>query len=59
MSPEGDVEKIITGIVATIAGSIGWWIGSGMGIMTAFIISTIATGFGAYYGRRFARNILP
>jgi hypothetical protein len=53
------VEKIITGIVATIAGSIGWWIGSGFGIMTAFVISTIATGFGVYYGRRFARNILP
>ncbi len=53
------MEKIITGIVATITGSIGWWIGSGLGIMTAFIISTIATGFGAYYGRKFARNILP
>ena len=55
----GDVEKIITGIAGTITGSIGWWLASSFGIMTAFIVSTIATGFGAYYGRKFAREILP
>jgi hypothetical protein len=53
------VEKIITGIAGTITGSIGWWLASSFGIMTAFIVSTIATGFGAYYGRKFAREILP
>jgi len=45
-------------IGATILGAIGWWIGDLVGFMTAFILSTIASGIGLYAGRRIARDYL-
>jgi uncharacterized membrane protein YbhN (UPF0104 family) len=53
------VEKVIVTIGATIGGSVGWWMGSGVGFMTAFFISIVGTGVGMYYSRRLAKNILP
>jgi len=43
---------------ATIAGSLGWWIGAFVGIMTAFFVSVIGSGVGMYFGRRIARHYL-
>lgn len=53
------MEKLIVIIGSTLGGSVGWWIGSGVGITTAFCVSMVGTGVGVYYSRRFARNILP
>lgn len=52
--------KLLGFIGATVGGAIGWWAGEQIGgMMTAFIISTIASGFGIYYGRKFAAQIEP
>lgn len=53
------MEKVIVMIASTLGGSVGWWVGSGVGFMTAFLVSIVGTGIGIYYGRRLARNILP
>lgn len=46
--------KLLGFIGATIVGAIGWWIGSPVGLMTAFILSTIGSGLGLYLGRKVA-----
>ena len=43
---------------ATILGAAGWWVGEHVGIMTAFMVSTVASGVGLYVGRRFVRDYL-
>ena len=52
------METLFGFLGATILGALGWWIGDRVGVMTAFIISTIATGIGLYAGRRIARDYL-
>lgn len=52
------VSKILSILGATIGGMAGWWLGAFIGTMTAFIVSTIASGFGIYYGRRIAQNLM-
>ena len=39
---------------ATIGGWIGWYLGAGIGIVTAFTVSMVGTGVGLYLGRRYA-----
>jgi hypothetical protein len=50
------MTKLIVFITATIAGAIGWWLGEGAGIMTAFMVSTVFSGVGIYYGRKLAQR---
>lgn len=45
-------------LAATVLGAVGWWLGERVGFMTAFIVSTIASGVGLYVGRRFVRDYL-
>lgn len=52
------METLFGFLGAAILGAIGWWIGDRVGLMTAFILSTIATGIGLYAGRRIARDYL-
>jgi hypothetical protein len=52
------METLLGFLGATVLGAIGWWIGDRVGLMTAFILSTIATGIGLYAGRRIARDYL-
>ena len=52
------MENLLGFLGATVLGAIGWWIGNRIGVMTAFILSTIATGIGLYAGRRIARDYL-
>lgn len=42
----------------TITGWFGWWLASGAGFFTAFIVSMIFTGFGLYYGRKWALRLV-
>ena len=50
------MTKVIIFITATVTGAIGWWIGDTVGIMTAFIVSTVFSGVGIYYGRKLAQR---
>jgi hypothetical protein len=43
---------------ATLAGALGWWLGAFIGPMSAYLVSTIASGFGFYYGRKLAAGLL-
>ena len=44
-------------ILGAVAGStFGWWLGSFIGIMTAFVLSMIGTGVGIYLGARITRH---
>jgi hypothetical protein len=56
---EGDTEKLLAGVGATVGGYLGWYLGESAGIMTAFMLSMVGTGFGIYAGRRIARDYLP
>jgi hypothetical protein len=53
------MQTLLGFLGATVLGAVGWWIGDYVGVMTAFIISTIASGVGLYAGRRLARDYLP
>ena len=50
------LSKLLVFIGATAGGALGWWLGNFAGLMTAFMLSTVGTGFGIYYGRRLARH---
>ena len=50
--------KICGSLGGFVGSSIGWWIGSGGGMMTAFIVSIIGTGLGIWAGRRVADNLV-
>jgi len=54
------VMKRLLGLIgATIGSAAGWWIGSKIGFMTAFMVSTVCTGLGLYYTTRLANQYLP
>ena len=48
--------KLLGFVGATVGSYLGWWIGSGAGIMTAFMLSMVGTGAGIYVGRRVAAH---
>jgi hypothetical protein len=52
------MKKLFGFLGATAASYIGWYLGEvvGGGFMTCFILSTIAGGFGLYYGAKYARR---
>jgi uncharacterized membrane protein YeaQ/YmgE (transglycosylase-associated protein family) len=52
------VNKLLGFIGATIGGSIGWWLGARIGMMTAFMVSIVGTGVGMYAARRFLSDYL-
>mgnify|MGYP001298658475 FL=1 len=52
------LEMLLGFLGATILGAVGWWIGEHVGLMTAFIVSTVASGVGLYAGRRLVRDYL-
>ena len=51
--------KKLLGTVGMFVGStIGWFAAAKIGFMTAFIVSTVAGGVGAYYGVKLSKNIV-
>ena len=43
---------------ASLLGSLGWWLGAHVGLITAVFLSAIAGGVGLYFGYRwFAENL--
>ena len=53
-----NMTKLLGLIGASVAGWIGWYLAAPFGMVAAFIVSTIASGFGMYYAARWARNNL-
>ncbi len=51
-----DVSKMLGFVGATVGSGAGWWIGSYIGIGTAFVLSVVGTGVGLYAGRRVAMD---
>lgn len=45
---------IFTG--AMVGSAIGWYVGAPIGVMTAFVVSTIGTGAGMYAGAKVAQR---
>jgi hypothetical protein len=54
-----DLAKIVGFTGATIGGAAGWWVGAHVGFMTAFLLSTVGTGVGLYFARRWISTYLP
>jgi len=53
------MKRFLALVGASIGSMIGWWLGARVGLATAFLISTLGSGVGFYYGARFAREHLP
>ena len=47
------MSKLLWFVGATVGGALGWWLGALMGTMTAYILSTVGTGIGIYWARRY------
>jgi len=43
---------------ASMGSAFGWWLGEHVGLMTAFLISTVGTGVGFYFRRQIADTYL-
>ena len=58
--PPGPAPDMVTKMLALlgsfIIGSLGWWIGMKVGLMTAVILSGIGTGVGIWLGRKIASD---
>jgi hypothetical protein len=46
------MRRLVIAMLTIVGGWIGWWLGDHVGLMTAFILSMVGTGFGMYFGRR-------
>jgi uncharacterized protein YcfJ len=52
------MSKWLALIGATAGGAIGWWVGSGLGLLGAFVLGIVGTAVGTYAGRRIAREYM-
>jgi len=51
--------KGLLGTVGMIAGGwLGWWLGMRVGIVTAVVLSSVGSGAGLYYVRKWAERYL-
>lgn len=50
------MKGLLSFILTSIGGGIGWWLGSYVGIMTALFLSILGTGAGLYYALRIHRE---
>jgi hypothetical protein len=53
------MNKIMNLIGMTVGGGLGWVLGAGISVFTAFIVSVVGTGLGLYAAQRFTRRYLP
>ena len=50
--------KLIIFVSLNVFGALGWWAGERFGIMTAFVLGSIGSILGVYFGWLFARRYL-
>ena len=53
-----DMRRLLATLGAFVGSTLGWWLGSYVGIMTAFFVSVVGTGLGVYLGTRITRHSL-
>jgi hypothetical protein len=46
------LRTIIGWLCASIAGSLGWWLGAKLGLLSAVAVGAVASGAGLYWGYR-------
>ncbi len=51
------MKKLFGMLGALVGSTIGWYAVAKIGFMTAFFVSTIAGGVGAYYAVKLSRNL--
>lgn len=51
------MTKLFSFLGATVGGYAGWALGALGGTFMAFIVSMIGTGFGMYWGRKWAQRL--
>lgn len=56
-SRETPMKKLLVLVGTTIGSMIGWWMGSGIGMMTSFMLSMVGFGVGMWVGARIARSV--
>ncbi len=49
---------LVRATVATVLSYGGWWLGARVGIFSAYLLSTVAGGYGLWLGGRIARDRL-
>lgn len=42
----------------TVGGMLGWWLGMRVGVVTAVVVSSVFSGLGLYYTRKWAEDYL-
>ncbi|MEP6589951.1 MAG: hypothetical protein ABJC19_02105 [Gemmatimonadota bacterium] len=52
-------RTLVVMLVSTVTGTIGWYLGARIGIMTAWMLSIVGTAIGVYYSRKWAVEYLP
>jgi hypothetical protein len=52
------MKKLLGTLGMFVGSTIGWFAAAKIGFMTAFIVSTIGGGVGAYYGVKAGKNLL-
>jgi len=52
------MKKIISFSGMMLGSYLGWWLGGKVGLVTAFMLSTIGAGVGLYVARRYAKNLM-
>ena len=50
------MTRAIVGISTFILSSVGWWVGSTIGLFSAFVLAMVGTGFGIYIGKQLAER---
>jgi hypothetical protein len=51
------MQKLLGFVGASVIGSVGWWAGARVGVMSGFFLSMVGTGVGLYAGRRIADHL--
>jgi hypothetical protein len=50
------MKRLCILVCMTLVGSVGWWAGAKVGLMTAFILSAVGSVAGVYLGWRINRR---
>ncbi len=50
------VTRLLITISTFVLGSVGWYLGEGIGIFTAFALSMVGTGVGVYVGKQLSER---
>jgi hypothetical protein len=53
------MTRLYTLIGTTIGSYAGWYLGSGLGLISAFMLGMVGTGIGFYFGRKVAQHYQP